>query len=158
MAENMTSLKRALKKNTGLLIGLFVTGVVALVVGLILGGDTIIGAICCFVALVGILGGFLSIGEYKKIKNQHCPVCGSKYNYSNDISWEEISRETKEHTQTTSPTGVSESIISVVEVTCTCAHCGDEKTFNKKFTVAQILNNGQVKKHNLHNLIRKYFK
>ena len=86
-----------------------------------------------------------------RIKRAHCSNCGCKFNYNEDIEWEEGERiETKN------------SIDSIVDFNCQCSICGETKSFSKKFTIATVnvdtTGRRKVKNYNLAKLVKDYLK
>ena len=104
-----------------------------------------------FGAIAGIV--FLVIGTQKagRVKRSFCPECSRKYDYEDDVSWEELDERTE------SSSDGSGRLISNVEINCLCENCGNSITFTKKFTIARVDKNGRVQRYNLGSQIRKFF-
>lgn len=140
-APKGSPVRKELAKNTAATIIMFIIGVALCCLNSLLGGfGMVIGGLF-------ILMGFGCIGQVGSIKRSHCPECGMKYNYEDDVEWrvgEVITSDRKQEAN--------------VEIACECANCGHVTEFEKKFTVATIDNQGNVKETNLESSIRKFFK
>ena len=129
MKKDMTSLKHALRKNTICIIVSFAVSIILFAISSIVGG----GEILILLSIIGFVAGILFIGEIGRIKRNHCKVCGTKFKYDTDVSWEETSTEQNiKQPQNSNPESVYATVESYVEITCTCSNCGNERVFNKK--------------------------
>lgn len=108
-----------------------------------------------FLVFVGVLMVLLSPilipKDIIRIKRAHCSNCGCKFNYNEDIEWEEGGREE-----------TNNKVISIVDFNCECSICGETKSFSKKFTIATVnvdtTGRRKVKNYNLAKLVKDYLK
>ena len=103
---------------------------------------------------------YLYFQEKQKVKRNFCPKCGKRVDYENDVEWAVIETDEKSYNPSSgnsSSRKMTEKEISTVEFTCTCAECGEETTFTKKFVTAITYDDGTVKEHNVTTLAKKYF-
>lgn len=144
MKKQMTK-KDAKKNNLITTIVILAIGVVILVLGLCI-EDLLFLALLfggCFV----LLSPYVWYIGNKSIKHSFCPHCETKYDYNENISWDEEDRIESEN-----------KITSVVEFTCTCPKCKEEYTFSEKFIIASYdKNKGVWVEHNLSQLAKKHF-
>ena len=134
---------------------------------IIMAGGIILGVGFLFMIIFGALGldisgfGFLIIlvglitgglGFYDKVRSERsfCAACGKKYDYEDDVSWEVVEEYNSDGSSTS-------RLIDKVEITCSCANCGNESSFTKNFTVSTLDSRGKLTQKNLETEIRKYF-
>ena len=143
--EKTKDKKRSKKNNLITFSAILAIGIVILALGIIIDGLFIIALIFggCFILLspyVWYLGN-------KAIKHSFCPYCETKYDYDEDVRWDE-----EEIIETENKT------TSVVEFTCTCPKCREEYTFQDKFIIASYdKNKGVWNERNLSQLVKKHF-
>lgn len=82
-----------------------------------------------------------------RISRIHCPHCGQKYDYDNDVEWHEADS-----------TIYDKKSVSTIEFKCTCSECGKTTTFSKRFTTSSFDSNGNLKHTSCDSNARKYFK
>ena len=107
-----------------------------------------IGAVLFFLGLAVFTVGRMSVSQVKKC---FCKDCGKKFDYEEDVVWEVISEETHSSSNRA-------SITTTVRITCTCSHCGYEKTFTKRICTASVDSLGKTTCYNLEDILRSYFK
>ena len=144
MSKQVT-IEQAKKANLITFIVLEAIAVICLVVGLIVDLIFIVGAV--FAATFFLGGIYLYFDGKKRIKFSFCPECKTKYDYNNDISWEESEQIEKEN-----------SIDAVVDFECVCHNCGNVREFSRKFQIAYYeKSKGRWRQNNLSSMVRKYF-
>ena len=136
--------EKALKENTKIVIVMELIGVICLAIGIIFEDLVFIGVI----GLILIPAGFFVLSDGKKrINRSFCPYCGEKYDYENDVSWEETERFDEEN-----------KVVANVEFECCCSNCGETQEFSQKFTILSYDKNKNTwKQNNLKTMARKYF-
>ena len=147
--------EKALKKNLIESLVCFIIGLVLAIVVLFVPLEedlqiiSLIAGIVAFVCFV-IAIMFLAI-DRPKIKRNYCKNCGEKYDYESDVSWSKISEDND-----------GKKIVATVEFECECGNCGEEVSFIKKFTTAEVITsqngNTSVRHYNLKDLVKKYMK
>lgn len=147
MNERDTKLKSA---KLGVTVGIIIVAVCVIIMLLPIPDEVKGFLFLPAVAGAGVIIGFVS--EKERIMRSYCPECGKKYDYENDVAWV----ETEENTRSGS-NGETASLEATVEFTCTCENCGNQTSFSKKFTIARVDKDGNVKRSNLKDLARKYF-
>ena len=152
MTERAQKLKKTKNQTLiGLLIGLI--GIGLFVIAFAIGGGTV-ADVLSVAAAAGTVVGFIMFGigisNTAMAKRSYCAKCGEKFDYENDISWEEIG----DRTETSANHG---KVISIVEINCSCSNCDNNVTLRRNFTVATIDSKGNIRRNNLNVLLRKYF-
>ena len=143
MKKQMTK-KEAKKNNLITTIVCLAIGIVILVLGLCIEGLIVMAL---FGGVFVLLSPYLWYVGNRSIKHSFCPYCETKYDYNEDICWDEEDRIESE-----------DKITSVVEFTCTCPKCKEEYTFKEKFIIASYdKNKGVWKEHNLSQLAKNHF-
>ena len=137
--------KEALKKNLIEFIIFEAIALVIVILGIII-SDFILFALIFAVAFA--LGGlYFWFDGKKRIKHSYCPYCEAKYNYKDDIKWEETESIETNRKET-----------SVVEFECTCPNCKEVTTFTKKFVTAQYVEKtGEWKQYSIDSLVKNFF-
>ena len=154
---DMSAYKRA-KVKTWIIAAVF-AGIFAAIgiVGSVMLGEWV--GICVAVFAIIVLLVWLP-GELKRIKNNFCQECGARYDYRTCVEWEVSEVEIKE--KRTNPNSDRKQIAGVriehVDFTCTCAKCGNEMSFTRKYQTGEVYDDGSVKKRNVEPMIKKYFK
>ena len=139
-----TTREKAKRGNLILFIVMLLIGIVAIVLDLVVFSSTIV-LIIGIVFVVGAIYIFFSTNT--AIKRSFCPKCNTKYNYNEDIEWEEVNEIETES-----------KVVGTVEFVCHCPNCHEEQTFTKKFTLSYYNEKkGEWKDNNLETLTRKYF-
>ena len=145
MEKKVTTKKKALKENLIQLIIFEILGAACLVLGFLIEGIMIFGLL--FGVSFILIGIFLYFRGRKAIKYSYCPDCNTKYDYDDNINWEEVERIEK-----------NDKVISKVEFKCVCPNCGKVQEFSQDFTVAHYdKQKGVWKENNLNSMVRKYF-
>ena len=99
-----------------------------------------------FIAIVGFLVAFIFFRIAKKNGRTHCPKCGYKYDYENDVA---------HHVNKNWDDGKKAYVL--LDFECECRKCGHEIKFKEKY-VTQEVRNGRVVEHDVLGQIRRYFK
>ena len=145
MEKKVKTKEKALKENLTTLIVLEILGAAFLILSFLIEGIMIFGLLF---AVSFIFGGIYVyfIGK-KAIKHSYCPDCNTKYDYANNINWEEVERIEK-----------NDKVISKVEFNCVCPNCGKVQEFSQDFTVLYYdKKKGAWKENNLNSMVRKHF-
>ena len=152
--QELTPLKKALKDNAKTSLIIAIVGGAFLVVTFILFGlqVEIVPLITLIVGIISIIVAGMYITTIRQqIHRQHCSKCEYKFNYQNDVSWEECQR-----------IDYGKKVVSRVNFECQCSHCGEITSFTKDFTIAEVVKdssgNESVRYHNLNSLVEKYMK
>ena len=83
-----------------------------------------------------------------QIKRNYCKNCGEKYDFKNDVGYEQ--EDVVE---------LDKKVTATVAFECHCQNCGEIQEFRKKFTIATYNESKRTWSHqNLNNLCKKYFK
>ncbi len=145
MEKKVKTKDKALRENLIQLIIYEILGAAALILGILIEGIMIFGILF---AVVFIPLGIIEFFRGKKaIKYSYCSDCNTKYDYDNNINWEEVERIEK-----------NDKVISKVEFKCVCPNCGKVQEFSQDFTVAHYdKQKGVWKENNLNSMVRKYF-
>jgi len=101
--------------------------------------------------VMGFLWGGVTVWDFfysrKRVKRSFCPACGTKYDYVNDISWDEMNQNAS-----------ADKIVSEVRMECHCPSCGRTDAYFQKFTIARYdKNKGQWTRQDIVALMRNYF-
>lgn len=137
--------EQALKAILILFIVTEAIAVICLALGFIISGLWIFGLI--FGASFALGGVYIYFSYKKAIKRSFCRDCGTKYDFNNDITWEEVERVEKDSKE-----------ISKVEFTCKCPNCGKTQEFSYNFMVSFYdKSKGRWIEKNLETMARKYF-
>lgn len=152
----MTELQIQKDKCKKIMIAGAIVAACALII-LIIGAALTVDALRA-IGIFGILGAIISVwvgyDRLEKVKRSYCPACGKKFDYENDVSWEETEENEKTNSSSSSTTATLEA---TVEVQCHCANCGNSIEFTKKFIIAKMDKDGKVTRKNLRTEVRKYF-
>ena len=154
---NKSGYKRA-KRKTWIIFAVFAAIFIGIgVVGSIFLG---IGAGICAGAFYAIVALIYFPGEFKRVKNNFCQECGARFDYKTCVDWEVGEIEIKE--KRANPNSDKKQIIGVriehVNITCTCAKCGNEISFTRKFQTGVEYDNNTAKIKNVEPMIKRYFK
>lgn len=145
MEKKVKTKDKALRENLIQLIIFEILGAAALILGILIEGIMIFGILFAVVFIP--LGIILFFKDRKAIKYSYCSDCNTKYDYDNNINWEEVERIEK-----------NDKVISKVEFECVCPNCGKVQEFSQDFTVAYYdKQKGVWKENNLNSMVRKYF-
>ena len=142
---NLTPRERAIQKNRKQVYIILAVALIVSIVCVFIPPVRWVSAIGIIVALLGLYFGY---DTEKQIKRVYCKHCGEKYDYENDVGFqqEDVTEKEKEVTAT-------------VVFECLCRHCGQETQFRKKFVIAAYnQQKGTWKEHDLRTMCRKYFK
>lgn len=132
-----------------LAVGLMFLGGVAILLGIFVAAFSI--------GWVGVVVYSYMEGKYRKV----CKSCKKVYDLDREISYEEISRESKTYKYNPDHKEVkqrSEEVTAVFRVHCRCSNCGTERTYDKKFPVATGYHDGSWKTYNTIDLIEQYYR
>ena len=142
-------MQQALKKTKKQLICFFAISVSVAILGFVL------SAFVAFFAILGILGLLCAVcsailfpGAIQQIKRNFCKKCGQRYDYEQDIAFdqEDVAEE-------------GTRITATVAFECQCHHCGEEQQFRRKFTIATYdKNKCKWRYDNLEKKCKNYFK
>ena len=141
-------------------------GVISVIVAaiFILGSILLLGGaffgICAAAISIAVLLVVWIPGELKRVKRNYCQECGARYDYQTCVEWEVSEVEIKE--KRINPNSDRKQVAGVrveyVDFTCTCAKCGNETSFTQKYQTGEVYDDGSVKKRNINNVIKNYFK
>lgn len=107
----------------------------------------IIGLIVFIVGIAAFIAIVLVCVEAAKKKRSKCKKCKTQYDFDRDIEYSVENTYTEGNRQ-----------YATVAFCCHCPNCGAQNRFTRKYTVASIDNQGNIKENNLSVLIRRDFK
>ena len=105
-----------------------------------------IGQIVGVIVFIGIVAGIVTLTELNRRKTISCAKCKTRFDFETDVTYDEVESIND-----------GKSNVAKIEFDCICKQCGANKIFTKKFTIASVDKEGNVKRNNVERNIKKYF-